>query len=367
LTSQSDIYRREVRRMGLLVSNNLAAYGQKYSGPKGPKKNPSAGLFSNAKNDFHTLARGLDAGNKKQGVKVNNNIGIAGILQGSQNYLESLREQRQNMDNAALKVKKLKYNFKNLSSKIVSSKTSYSARQAAGSARREILRLKNEKRKDSENSAEIEAAIVHAKAMERVAKKKVRHLETEELIEAGKGTGEIVLEEDLKETAEAEVKTEEMTDEAYRTLMEQQQEIAEVNARLEQEMQAEMMEAMQAEMMEAMQEEMMEEMQALMEEGVLEELSDMLEAPRAKDMTPEDLKMLKIKHRNSEMKEMAKADAEYLKAVFDILAKETAGDTPAIQGSLTGGVPAFSATPAAVPQSVSEPAPAPASSIDIIL
>ena len=82
----------------------------------------------------------------------------------------------------ALKLKKLKYRFKSLSAKIIRSKTSYSAKQSAGQARREALRLKNETRKTEGESPELDAAIEHAKAMERVAKKKARHLEEEELI-----------------------------------------------------------------------------------------------------------------------------------------------------------------------------------------
>ena len=35
----------------------------------------------------------------------------------------------------------------------------------------------------------------------------------------------------------------------------------------------------------------------------------------------DSLKMMKIKHRNKEMKDIVKADAEYLKAVFDHLEK----------------------------------------------
>lgn len=38
-------------------------------------------------------------------------------------------------------------------------------------------------------------------------------------------------------------------------------------------------------------------------------------------MDPADLKMMKIKHRNKEMKDIVKADAEYLKAVFNHLEK----------------------------------------------
>ena len=47
-------------------------------------------------------------------------------------------------------------------------------------------------------------------------------------------------------------------------------------------------------------------------------------------MSAEDLKELKIKHRNKEMKEIVKADTEYLKAVFDNLAKDISMPEPVI-------------------------------------
>ena len=53
-----------------------------------------------------------------------------------------------------------------------------------------------------------------------------------------------------------------------------------------------------------------------------------------KDIDPADLKMMKIKHRNKEMKEIVKADAEYLKAVFGRLEKMK--DNPVIPSG--GGV-----------------------------
>ena len=81
-------------------------------------------------------------------------------------------------------LKKLKYSFKNISGKLIRSKTSVAARQVAGEAKREVLRLKQQKQSGKYDNEEIEAAINHAKAMERVAKKKVRHLEEEELAKA---------------------------------------------------------------------------------------------------------------------------------------------------------------------------------------
>ena len=57
-------------------------------------------------------------------------------------------------------------------------------------------------------------------------------------------------------------------------------------------------------------------MEDMMEELDLTELAETLTAPDP-NMTEDDLKMLKIKHRNKEMKDIVKADADYMKAIFD--------------------------------------------------
>ena len=106
-----------------------------------------------------------------------NNSAISNAM----SYSEKLKAQRENTKNTNLEKKKLKYQFKDISSKIISSKTSQVARQAVSSARRELLRLRKEKLCGEYDPEEIEAAITHAKAMERVAKKKVKHLEEEEM------------------------------------------------------------------------------------------------------------------------------------------------------------------------------------------
>ena len=91
--------------------------------------------------------------------------GINSILGSIQSYSDTLRMQKQQSNATALKLKKLKYHFKNISSKILSSKTSVTARQVASQARREVLRLNREKQNEKYDSEEIEAAITHAKAM----------------------------------------------------------------------------------------------------------------------------------------------------------------------------------------------------------
>lgn len=238
------------------------------------------------------------------------------ILQSSQNYGSQIRAQRQNAQATALKVKKLKYKFKDISSKIISSKTSHSAKQVAGQAKREVLRLKNEKRKSGdEDTAEIDAAIEHAKAMERVAKKKAKHLEEEELVKVGEGTttSQVDLEEEDYELEDVEKLEEEDVE-----LDEEELEMSEFEDMMELTMD--------------MTTELTEELQSMMEE--LDELLMMDVAP-GEEMSPEDLKELKLKHRNKEMKDIVKADADYMKAVFDSLEKgKTSDAVPISSGAM---------------------------------
>ena len=110
---------------------------------------------------------------------------------------------------------------------------------------------------------------------------------------------------------------------------------------------------------------MSDSLRDLMEEMGLDGLSDNAVSVN-REMDSADLKMMKIKHRNKEMKEIVKADAEYLKAVFDRLEKMK--DNPVIPSgggmSLSAGSSgtSFSADAAGIGAQV-----APAPVIDISL
>ncbi len=274
---------------------------------------------------------------------------VAGSHIGSiQDYSNTIRTQRQKAKNTSNSLKKLKYQFKNISSKILRSKTSTAARQVEGQAKREVLRLKQEKMNPDVDTEELDAAIAHAKAMERVAKKKVKHLEAEEMAKASGGVGlDIELEEELKEKDEAnedideaealeeyqegypdEYPYDELEDIDISELLDNLDEILSNMEGISEDMLTDMTGAL-----EDMIDEMAESMADMLEEMGLGELSEDLAAYKG-DMEPEDLKMMKIKHRNKEMKEIVQADAEYLKAVFDALEKQKNGD--AMAGSLRG-------------------------------
>lgn len=276
-------------------------------------------------NGHISLKRMLSEANKEQknpfSVTTTNSV-----FSGAMSYSEKLRAQRENMKNASLEKKKLKYQFKDISSKIISSKTSQAARGAVSAAKRELLRLKKEKASGEYDPEEIEAAIAHAKSMERVARKKVKHLEEEEMAKAAGGPCaeiEIELEEKLEKNSLHEEESEDIEEEELLQLEDDMEKasVEDMEAMLDEmsKMSSEMLEQMD-EMSSDMFSELEESMKDMLDEMGFGEMSDSLEAIKG-DMDPEDLKMMKIKHRCKEMKEMTKADSDYLKAVFDHLAK----------------------------------------------
>ena len=256
-----------------------------------------------------------------------NSLGQESIVTSTLNYSESLRNQRQQTKNTTLALKKLKYQFKNISSKILRSKTSQAAKQAAGQARREVLRLKRQKQSGNYDDDEIEAAINHAKAMERVAKKKAKHLEEEELAKAAGGIwqGEKVCTDEEERTLETDQNTDPEAEEELpceATEAQSDMDLEEYDYPLLDEflLQTSDLMAEMSDFTSEMMQELSDSMRDIMEEMGMDELSDTMLSVK-KDIDPADLKMMKIKHRNKEMKEIVKADAEYLKAVFDRLEK----------------------------------------------
>ena len=280
----------------------------------------------------------------------------------TQSYGESLRAQRQKAKDTTFSLKKLKYQFKSLSTKILRSKTSLAARQAAGQARREILRLKSQKQSGKYDNEELEAAIEHAKAMERVAKKKARHLEEEEMAKCTGGpcAGSRIEEEQLsdEETKAMEENPDDALNHADEPELVQGQEETDRMAAPDPAMlqnyancwsALESMEDVLSSLDEFSDEilkEFSESMKELFDEMGLDELSDSILSVE-KDMDPADLKMMKIKHRNKEMKDIVRADAKYLKAVFDHLEKTRSEGTvvPDNSGAVTFGTSGQAAAP----------------------
>ena len=229
-------------------------------------------------------------------------------------YSDAVKKQRTKSSETALAKKKLKYNFKSISTKIMSSKTSMSARQVVGQARREVEKLKNAKRTGKYDSDEIDAAIDHAKAMERIARKKVRHLEEEEMAKRCSSEGDIAV---------SAVDTRDEESPEKKEIDKLREELGEISHRAENEEYIE-----SDEITNEMIEEICDSMDEMLDQ--LEELTDLMDelVSDPVDMDPEDIKGLIIKHRNKEMKEITKADSDYLKAMFEHYENEKTGMMP---------------------------------------
>lgn len=309
-------------------------------------KNSQSGIFGQksgnsmfaTKSSVTDIRRMLSRDSQSAQMQAANSWSQDSIVTSSLSYSESLRNQRQQTKNTTLALKKLKYQFKNISSKILRSKTSQAAKQAAGQARREVLRLKRQKQSGNYDDDEIEAAINHAKAMERVAKKKAKHLEEEELAKAAGGIcqGDRISEEETKDVQDAEAENaqneEEMSAEgsadevsgdlsAYEYAADSYDISDYIDLGMD-EFYAQAGDFMSemSDFTSEMMQEMSDSLRDLMEEMGLDVEADTVVSVN-REMDSADLKMMKIKHRNKEMKDIVKADAEYLKAVFDHLEK----------------------------------------------
>lgn len=235
------------------------------------------------------------------------------IINESLQYAQSVSTARTNAKDAKLQAKKVRYNYKSISTQITRAKTSVSAKQVVIKAKRLVAQLKRQRASGEYDEDELQAAIDHAKAMERVAKKKVNHLIEEEMANAAGGVCLDEQETDLEEPVEAYEENVEENDE----------------------------ESLEA--MEELYNDMEAAMSDILEEDLMEELQDSVGVVVQKDIEPADLDMLKLKHRTKEQKEIARADARYLKAVFDKLqeVKENAVTAPSVQsGVQAGGTPA---------------------------
>ncbi|WP_034443198.1 hypothetical protein [Butyrivibrio sp. AE2032] len=296
------------------------------------------------------------------------------VVNQSISYADSLRVSRSKAKEASLQKKKLQYNFKKISSQIITSKNSNSARMAVTAARREVLRLKKLQASGEYDDEEIQISIDHAKSMERIAKKKLAHLEQEEMIERGHKSAMGGLEEKEKtedeqnqdeelEKSEDELSEEEMNgDEGldpdvyypeefelslHELVQDAQDAIAFRMEELAVQMQDQMDEIQESSMtsMDQLMNELSEGMKEMLEDLNLDDLANTIAAPDP-NMSESDLKMLKLKHRTKEMKEIAKADGEYLKSIMDKYEKKgiaginiTSGSGAFLPGNaLSGGI-----------------------------
>ena len=185
--------------------------------------------------------------------------------------------------------KRLPYNFKQLSRQISQAKTSDSARSLVSKMRAKLSWLYKKLKSGEYSENEVSAAIIHAAAMERIAKRKVKHLEEEEAAENGGSIGsagedeEIYGKDELKESMK---ENEDISDEMMQKMMEE-----------------------------------IEELEKELAEDSMSEMQDMLFCA-SEDMSEEEIEDFKRKHRTSEEKQLTKADLRYLKSLFDGLEQQ---------------------------------------------
>ncbi len=224
--------------------------------------------------------------------------------------------------------KTLPYRYKEISTLILRSKTSGSAGQAVIRARAQAANLRKKLRTGEYDDQELEDAIIHADKMVRIAKKRQKHLKEEE------NAKRLASEEDR-------FNREEESDEDLRSALEDsswQEDGAAMDGeemrRYQKELQKQMRQQIK-EMQEQMQEEMQEMMREFGKEEELEELSEELGKLDQIVSKPKDLEELKRKHRQEELRDIIKADMEYLRAFFGRLEKEK---QEASNGRSCGGV-----------------------------
>lgn len=230
------------------------------------------------------------------------------------------------------KRKRLQYNFKEISRMIMRAKTSVTARQTVTKAKVKVAELRRKLWTDQYDYRELQNAIIHAEQMERIAKKKVKHLQEEERAYRHSKTCEGEIEdkkENKKNKATARSMERQYSDDGYCIKGQAKRQEDALEMRLEREISWMMMKQhiqemkqMNRKMAEASDRKLNNAMSKTMSDMKditgIDELSDSLMS-YSDDIDPVDLEMLKRKHRIKEMKEITEADMKYLKAMFDRL------------------------------------------------
>ena len=191
--------------------------------------------------------------------------------------------------NKKKKYKRLNYNYREISGRILRAKTSVNANLVVTSARTRVATLRRRYGCGEYNDKDLEIAIAHAEKMVRIAKKKMKNLKAEEQAQRGQKAVEV------------------------------EKEYEEENASGMEEMQPEESEMSEKEMREMIRR-MEQELRELANENSMEELTDQFLGGGS--MSEEDLERWKKKHRCDEMRQIVEADMKYLKAMFQRMLQE---------------------------------------------
>lgn len=259
----------------------------------------------------------------------------------STDVVESMKkyaDKNANKDKAKIK-KHLQYSYQKVSNQVIMAKNSMSASKAVLAATRSLSELKRKIKASDCSEDEKEAALAHANRMLRIAKKKKRNLEMEELIkvslrEDGSGGEQTEFIKDEKperkpfdisqlymdsegnpdgETKDNSAETNDMPTD----LMDLDYEPSDID--LDDELSdmniSEDMEELNDDL-----EALTEDMADMISEA-FKDLMDLLEVINP-HMDEEHFEKLKTKHRQDEQKEIVKADMEYLKAYIKAVQEE---------------------------------------------
>lgn len=205
------------------------------------------------------------------------------------------------------KYKRLNYNYREISGKILRAKTPTSAKQTVISARTKLAVLRRKYGGGEYDDKDLEIAIIHAEKMVRIAKKKLRNLTAEEQAQRTSKAVEIAKEYEGED--EDAIEMEEMQSEESKA---SEEEFREMIRQIEQ------------------------ELQELERENSMDELTDQFLG--GGPMSKEDLAKWKKKHRCDEMRQIVEANMKYLKAVFQHMEQQQQGQTYAATLELGGTV-----------------------------
>lgn len=204
--------------------------------------------------------------------------------------------------------KRLPYSFKEISTRLLNTKKSANAQRVLLSAKQKVASLRLMYKGGVYDDDEVFNALLHAQAITRVAKKRVKHLEEEERADKKGGLCEAEMEEKTEEATTKQAEREESE-------KEHEQRRAQVDMQRMQRLMAEY------------ERQMREAMKELEQLDDMDELSEEMGVNVQQSMDPEDLELLKKKHRADELREIMEADMKYLKFMFDKLEKERQSNT----------------------------------------
>lgn len=290
------------------------------------------------KNDkLRDLIRGLT----EPANKANTNSHSATLSSKSNGYLDLTS----NYEKKAKTASKYKYNYKDVSSRIRSAKTSVSAGQAVIAAKRKVMEIKRKLSNNRDDNEELQAALIHAERMEMAARKKKHNLELEELVS------------NTMKRDESNEKAENAINEAASFTEEKISEKEDAIFEEKLEMLGEIVDEVKKQNIEEMSDEMIQELNEMIEsfgEDELEELEELMQLAESMEivdphMSEEEFNKLKAKHRASENKAIMKADLDYLKAIIKITVESQAKSSnisPVSAGGTIFATPSISAVDA---------------------